>query len=59
MHMAKITVSNGQTVNRGGQVGTMGNSGFSTGTHLHLGVYEGYPYKGGRSINPCGSLFSC
>ena len=59
MHMAKISVSNGQNVSRGEQVGTMGNTGFSTGTHLHLGVYKGYPYKGGTSVNPCGSLFSC
>lgn len=59
MHMAKISVANGQTVSRGQQVGTMGNTGFSTGTHLHLGVYQGYPYKGGKALNPCGSLFSC
>lgn len=59
MHMAKILVSNGQNLSRGQQLGTMGNSGFSTGTHLHLGVFIGYPFKGGKSVNPCGSLFSC
>lgn len=59
MHMASIGVSVGQTVSRGQQVGTMGSSGFSTGTHLHLGVSYGYPYRGGQFVNPCGSLFSC
>ena len=59
MHLAKYTVSVGQTVARGQQVGTMGNSGFSTGTHLHLGVSIGYPYQGGKFVNPCGSIFSC
>ena len=59
MHLAKYTVSVGQTVSRGQQVGAMGNSGFSTGTHLHLGVSIGYPYQGGKFVNPCGSIFSC
>lgn len=59
MHLASYSVSNGQTVSRGSQIGKMGNSGFSTGTHLHLGVYKGYPYMGGISQNPCKSVFSC
>ena len=59
MHLASITVSAGQTLERGAQVGTMGNTGRSTGTHLHLGVSMGYPYRGGEFVNPCGSIFSC
>ena len=59
MHLASIGVTAGQTVSRGQTVGTMGSSGFSTGTHLHLGVSIGYPYQGGTFLNPCGSIFSC
>ncbi len=59
MHLSKYSVSVGQTLSRGQQLGAMGSSGISTGTHLHFGVYIGYPYKGGYSINPCGSVFSC
>lgn len=59
MHMSKYIVSKGQTLSRGQQLGKMGNSGFSTGTHLHLGIYKGYPYIGGVAQNPCKSVFSC
>ena len=59
MHMSKLLVSVGQTVSRGQQIGLMGNTGYSTGTHLHLGVYQGKPYYGGTALNPCGSIFSC
>ncbi len=59
MHLQKYIVSVGQSLKRGQQLGMMGSSGNSTGTHLHLGVYIGYPYKGGYSINPCKSIFSC
>ncbi|MCV2880818.1 M23 family metallopeptidase [Actibacterium sp. XHP0104] len=46
-HMSKIRVKVGQRVSRGERIGDMGNSGRSTGTHLHYEVRVG-----GKSVNP-------
>jgi len=46
-HMSEIRVSVGQKVSRGDRIGDMGNSGRSTGTHLHYEVHVG-----GRPVNP-------
>ncbi|WP_372603247.1 DUF5930 domain-containing protein [Actibacterium sp.] len=46
-HMSKIRVKVGQRVSRGDQIGDMGNSGRSTGTHLHYEVRVG-----GKPVNP-------
>lgn len=51
-HMSKLLVKKGDIVSIGQQIGKMGSTGFSTGTHLHFGVWKGYPYVGGTSINP-------
>ncbi|MDJ0629056.1 MAG: DUF5930 domain-containing protein [Rhodobacter sp.] len=46
-HLAKIRVKVGQRVSRGDRIGDMGNSGRSTGTHLHYEVRIG-----GKPVNP-------
>lgn len=40
MHLSKILTKKGYTVSRGTKIGLMGSSGRSTGTHLHLGIYN-------------------
>ena len=37
-HLSRIDVVNGQRVNRGDQLGMMGSTGRSTGTHLHFEI---------------------
>lgn len=46
-HLAKIRVTKGQKVSLGDRIGDMGNSGRSTGTHLHYEVRIN-----GKAVNP-------
>ena len=47
MHMDSIAVTMGQAVTKGQVVGTMGNTGNSSGTHLHFTVR-----KDGKKVDP-------
>lgn len=53
LHMSARYVSVGENVEMGQVIGAMGDTGWATGTHLHLGVWRGgFPYRGGTAINP-------
>jgi len=46
-HLGRLRVEAGQRVSRGDRIGDMGNSGRSTGTHLHYEIH-----LGGTPVNP-------
>ena len=46
-HMNEITTEKGRFVDTNTRIGRVGNTGMSTGPHLHFAVY-----KNGRSVNP-------
>lgn len=51
-HMSAVTVSAGQSVGRGQQVGRIGQSGDATGPHCHFEVWLGPIWNGGTRVNP-------
>lgn len=50
-HMVRYSVRKGQYVSQDAQIGQVGNTGYSTGAHLHFTVY-----KHGKLIDPSGIL---
>jgi len=46
-HLKKVTVDTGMHITQGKKIGEMGNTGYSTGTHLHFSIY-----KNGDTVNP-------
>ena len=47
-HLNSYSVKEGDRVARGRKIGEVGNTGYSTGPHLHFGVFD----KNGKLVNP-------
>jgi len=52
-HLHTISVKKGEAVSQGTKIGTVGNTGYSTGPHLHFAVY-----KNSTAVNPLDYLRS-
>jgi murein DD-endopeptidase MepM/ murein hydrolase activator NlpD len=46
-HLSAVSVKQGDYTDQGSKIGEVGNTGYSTGPHLHFAVY-----KNGKAVNP-------
>jgi murein DD-endopeptidase MepM/ murein hydrolase activator NlpD len=46
-HLSGVSVKQGSRVGQGSKIGEVGNTGLSTGPHLHFGIF-----KNGKAVNP-------
>jgi murein DD-endopeptidase MepM/ murein hydrolase activator NlpD len=51
-HLSAFSVKKGAEVRQGQEIGKMGDTGYTTGTHLHFAVYD----RNGNSVSPTGLL---
>ena len=52
-HMSRRYVHVGDHVEKGQAIGGMGNTGWTTGVHLHFGFWKGRPFRAGSvALNP-------
>jgi len=55
-HLSLATIKKGDYVSRGDIIGYVGNTGYSTGPHLHLTVYASQTFRIGPSKINCGPI---
>ena len=51
-HLSKVYTVPGMKIKRGELIGLSGNTGQSTGPHLHFGERTGATFKGSKPVNP-------